>query len=246
VRLVVFISVLVTSLSVWATDAPKSISFAVGHDHQAMVSANYPIYRANWEFITESLSLMGYGVEPVILPWARAKSYVQSAQAQGLFLAANLEGRDNWAELSKPLGYGVFGGFYHKDRAHQKDLIASVRVGNYDRVLSQYHPKELLNLATAQEGLRLLFLAKIDRLIMSESYGRFLLNTELTDYRDAIAFDETLIERRSVHIAFSKTSSRSLEALRIVNNAIQLGIEEGLYHAAMRRNQVPMRMQLSQ
>ena len=219
----------------FAKEQPSVITFAVGHDHAKMVSSNYPIYRANWEFISESLSDMGYAVEPVILPWARAKLYTQNAEADGLFLAANLAGRDNWAAFSDPLGYGVFGGFYHKERADSKELIASVRVGDHDRVLAKYGPEELLEVATAQEGFRLLFLKKIDRLIMSESYGTFLLDTEFSEHKKVIGFDEQLIEQRTVHIAFSKSSQKSLEALRVVNLAIRQGIENGLYTAAMER-----------
>ncbi|MFC3096124.1 amino acid ABC transporter substrate-binding protein [Alteromonas sediminis] len=233
------------SLTLYAEASSKQLTLAVGHDHNQMVSANYPIYRANWEFITESLSLLDYEVTPIIVPWARAKLYVQQAQADGLFLAANLEGRDNWAVFSQPLGYGVFGGFYHINRAENKDLIASVRVGDHDRILAKYHPKELLEVATAQEGLRLLFLNKIDRLIMSESYGLFLLDTELNNYKNAIAFDPNMIERRSVHIAFSKEFKSSLQALDVVNSAIHLGLKSGLYKAAMKRNNVPLRMQLT-
>ena len=244
-RLLVAIAIL-SVFNLWATEPPKVITFAVGHDHIKMVSSNYPIYRANWEFITESLSTLGYSVKPLILPWARAKLYTQEARADGLFLAANLAGRDNWAELSDPLGYGVFGGFYHKDRANKKELIASVRIGEYDRVLTQYDPTELLKVATAQEGFKLLRLKKIDRLIMSESYGTFLLDTEFARYKDEIGFDEQLIEQRSVHIAFSKQSAKSLDALKIVNLAIRQGIDSGLYNAAMERNQVPERMRLKQ
>lgn len=233
------------SVELVADEQRKVISFAVGHDHVNMVSSNYPIYRANWEFICESLALIGYRVEPIILPWARAKLYTQKGQAHGLFLAANLAGRESWAVLSEPLGYGVFGGFYHKQRANQKELVASVRLGGSDRVLSQYHPKELLSVATAQEGFRLLFRQQIDRLIMSESYGLFLLDTELSEYKNTIGFDSDVIEQRSVHIAFSKEAATSLEALNVVNMAIQMGIEKGLYQQAMQRSAVPKRMQLA-
>lgn len=234
------------TLQLSAEERPKVITFAVGHDHARMILSNYPIYRANWEFLSESLSSMGYSVEPIISPWARAKLNVQQAEADGLFLAANLAGRENWAVLSEPLGYGVFGGFYHNDRPNIKSLVATIRLGDGDRILSKYNPQELFEVATAQEGFRLLHLKKVDRLIMSESYGTYLLETSLTEYKDSISFDDKVIEQRSIHIAFSKDSPKSLEALRVVNLAIQHGIESGLYRAAMERNNVPERMRLSQ
>ncbi len=223
----------------------KVITLAVGHDHDKMVSANYPIYRANWEFITQSLDAMGYKVNAVIVPWARAKQYTQDAIADGLFLAANLPGRDNWAVLSEPLGFGVFGAFYNVSRPDDKAFIASVRVGEHDRVLSQYNPTELFEVATAQLGFKLLYHQRVDRLIMSESYGKFLLDTELKGYSDAIGFDESMIEQRTVHIAFSKSHAESLAALDIINQAIAEGIRSGFYASAMERNSVPTRMRLA-
>ena len=221
------------------------ITLAVGHDHNKMVSANYPIYRANWEFITQSLDTMGYKVDAVIVPWARAKQYTQDATADGLFLAANLRGRDNWAVLSEPLGYGIFGAFYNVSRPDEKAFIASVRIGEHDRVLSLYNPAELFEVATAQLGFKLLYHQRVDRFIMSESYGKYLLDTELSAYSDAIGFDESMIEQRSVHIAFSKNHAESLNALKIINLAIEEGIRKGFYASAMERNQVPNRMRLA-
>lgn len=220
----------------------KQVTFAVGHDHEKMLSANYPIYRANWEFINESLDRLGYSVSVTTVPWARAKNLVQSGMVDGLFLAANLEGRDQWAVFSDVLGYGIFGTFYNTASPNADSIIASIRVGEHDTLLSHYKSVETLEVATAQEGLRLLHLGKVDRLIMSESYGQYLLDTELSEYDDTIDFDLSIIERRTVHIAFAKYHKQSLEALDIVNKAIALGFEQNLYIPAMKRNGVPERM----
>lgn len=220
----------------------NQITFAVGHDHEKMLSANYPIYRANWEFINESLNKLGYTVNITVAPWARAKTLVQAGVADGLFLAANLEGREQWAKFSKVLGYGIFGTFYNVESPHANAMIASIRIGSHDTLLAHYKSIEVFEVATAQEGLRLLHLGKVDRMIMSESYGKYLLDTELSDYDESIDFDLSLIERRTVHIAFAKHHKRSLHALDVVNKAITLGFEEGLYIPAMERNNVPERM----
>lgn len=222
----------------------KKLVLAVGHDHQKMITPNYPMYNAKWEFVVESLALLGYTVESIELPWARAKHLTQTAKADGLFLAANLPGREKWAVLSDKLGYGVFGGFFHVENPGKSEFVAGIRLGMHDRVLSDLPPEELLLVATAHQGFKLLFNKKVDLFIMSESYGRYLLNTELSDYSNKIRFDSEKIERRSTHIAFSKKNPASLDALKIVNSAIALGIEQGLYQAAMKRNQVPKRMQI--
>lgn len=220
----------------------KVIKLAVGHDHVRMISPDYPVYKANWEFINESLALLDYSVHVTELPWARAKHSVQNAKSDGLFIAANLPGRDQWAKLSSSLGYGIFGGFYHIDRPQQQEFIASVRVGEHDQIFSSYPSKEMLLVATAHQGFKLLFNKRIDRFLISESYGKYLLNTELKQYKKRLKFDTKLTERRSMHIAFSKTHTSSLKALETINKAIKLGIEQGLYQKAMTRNNVPNRM----
>lgn len=232
-----------TSL-VTAAEENRVITFAVGHDHEKMLTNNYPIYRASWQFLSQSLALLGYELEAIVLPWARANYYTQTGKADGLFLAANLPGREKWAVLSSPIGFGAFGGFYHKDKQQNKALIASVRLGVHDKILSGYHADEFLEVATAQQGFKLLFNQKIDRFVMSESYGNYLLNTELAKFRNTILFDSEVIEKRSIHIAFAKDIAKSLQALSVVNKAIELGIDKGLYHAAMAENKVSKEMLL--
>jgi ABC-type amino acid transport substrate-binding protein len=230
--------------SISAKESHKVITFAVGHDHKKMLTENYPIYRASWQFLSKSLKKLGYDTEAIILPWARAKHYTQIGQADGLFLAANLPGREQWAILSNPIGVGVFGGFYHTDRKNYQNIIGSVRLGGHDKILSGYHANEYLEVATAQQGFKLLINQKVDRFVMSESYGNYLLNTELVEYKSDILFDDSLIEKRSIHIAFAKDIDKSLKALKVVNTAIELGIEKGFYLDAMTQNKVPKEMLL--
>lgn len=222
----------------------KVLEFAVGHDHEKMLKSNYPIYRANWAFITQSLGELGYKVAPVVLPWARAIHSAQTGKVHGLFLAANFEGRDQWAELSSPLGKGFFGGFYHVERYDEKSVIAGVRLSDHDKVMSSYEPYEVLDVATAQSGLKLLYNKKVDRFVMSESYGNYLLSTELVRYNKTIKFDQSLVESRTVHIAFAKNNERTLKALAVVNEAIALGIKNGFYEEAMIESNVPKKMWL--
>lgn len=243
-RILTVLMLLILTVSFSASSADRTISFAVGHDHQKMLTANYPIYRANWEFLNKSLSLMGYSIEVQVAPWARAKHLTQTAKADGLFMAANFEGRDKWAKLSKPIGYGIFGGFYNMDRADAKSVVAAVRLGQYDKILSNYTDDDLIFVATAHQGFKLLFNKRIDRFVMSESYGRYLLNTELSEYCCKIAFDFDNIEKRTIHVAFSNSAPSSLKALEVLNKAIDLGFEYGLYQEAMEKHKVPMRMRV--
>jgi len=225
-----------------ASEKGKTITFAVGHDHDKMLMENYPIYRASWQFLNQSLAKLGYEVDAIILPWARANYYTQLGKADGLFLAANLPGREQWAVLSNPIGMGVFGAFYHKDRKDEHAIIAGVRLGVHDKILTGYNTYELLEVATAQQGFKLLFNQKVDRLIMSESYGKYLLSTELIEFKNDILFDSDVIEKRSIHVAFAKDIAESLEAMAVVNKAIDLGMSDGTYRDVMIKNKVPESM----
>lgn len=49
----------------------------------------------------------------------------------------------------------------------------------------------------------------------------------------------------TIHVAFSKGAQSSLEALEILNKAIELGFEYGLYEEAMEKNKVPARMRVN-
>jgi hypothetical protein len=115
----------------------------------------------------------------------------------------------------------------------------------HDKILTGYHTSELLEVATAQQGFKLLYNQKIDRLIMSESYGKYLLSTELVEFKSKISFDSDVIEKRSIHVAFAKDITKSLNAMVVVNKAIDLGIGDGLYHEVMTKNKVPKSMFLS-
>ena len=68
-----------------------TLRFSVGPDHQEMMDNNYSVYRANWEFLTQSLALLDVELVAKPMPWARAKSLVQAGTNHGLFLAANFE-----------------------------------------------------------------------------------------------------------------------------------------------------------
>lgn len=238
----ILISILSCFLS--ANAGAKTIRLAVGHDHPQMVANNYSIYKANWFFLTKSLELMGHELVANPMPWARAKSSVISGNSHGLFLAANFDGRHEWATLSKPLGYEVFGFYYHIENKTDNGVIGSVRIGKDDRILSFLDGKNLLNVTTAQDGLKLLHNKRVDRFVMARGYGDYILAKELRSLRPNILFDPHLSERRSLHVAVAKGKTKSLEALTILNNAIERGIKAGYYQEAMKRNNVSLDMQI--
>ncbi|QOL25955.1 amino acid ABC transporter substrate-binding protein [Thalassotalea sp. LPB0316] len=221
-----------------------TVRFAVGPDHQEMMDNNYSIYRANWEFMEKSLDLLGAKLVAKPMPWARAKAMVQSGTHHGLFLAANFAERNEWAVLSVPLGYEVFGCFLHKDNPDGDKIIGAVRLGGNDRILSYLHPEKLLNVATAQDGLMLLNNKRIDRFIMAKGYGKYLLDSELTEIKPSIIFDPNRAELRSLHIAFAKDNAESVQILKLVDQAIELGMNKGLYTAAMEKYQVSTEMRV--
>ena len=117
-----------------------------------------------------------------------------------------------------------------------------MRLGVHDKILTGYNTYELLEVATAQQGFKLLFNQKVDRLIMSESYGKYLLSTELIEFKNDILFDSDVIEKRSIHVAFARDIAESLRAMAVVNKAIDLGISDGTYHDVITKNKVPESM----
>ena len=77
---------------------------------------------------------------------------------------------------------------------------------------------------------------------MSESYGKYLLSTELIEFKNDILFDSDVIEKRSIHVAFAKDIAESLKAMAVVNKAIDLGMSDGTYRDVMIKNKVPESM----
>ena len=226
--------------------AEHIIRFAVGPDHVDMMNNNYSIYKANWEFLDKSLNSIGIKLAAKSMPWARAKASVQSGQNHGLFLAANFDERNKWAQLSLPLGYEVFGSFVHRDCPTANKTIAAVRLGGSDRILSYLKPDKLLTVSTAQHGLMLLHSQRVDRFIMAKGYGKYILENDLSDVRDDIIFDDTGAELRSLHIAVAKDNKVSLAALEHLNQAIEKGMKAGWYQDAMTRYNVPPEMVVKQ
>ena len=226
------------------TVSATTVRFAVGPDHHAMMDNNYAVYRANWEFLENSLDLLGVKLVAVPTPWARARASVESGKNHGLFLAANFAERNQWAELSNPLGYEVFGCFFHRDNPDGDKVIAAVRLGANDRILSYLKPEELLNVATAQRGLQLLQNRRVDRFIMAKGYGQYLLNTELSDIEHELLFDPYRAELRSLHVAFAKDKPESIKMLKLVDQAISMGMKSGFYQVAMDKYEVSDEMRV--
>ena len=223
-----------------------TLRFSVGPEHQEMRDNNYSVYRANWEFLSQSLALLDIELVAKPMPWARAKSLVQAGTNHGLFLAANFEERNKWAVLSQPLAYEVFGCYKHKENPDGDKVIAAVRLGGNDKILSYLQPEKLLNVTTAQDGLMLLHHKRVDRFIMAKGYGQYILNNELRDIKDNIIFDPNRSELRSLHIAFANDKPESLAMLKVVNQAITLGLEKGIYQNVMAKYQVPKEMLVAQ
>ena len=141
----------------------RNIRLAVGPDHSRMIVNNYPLYRASWLFLTQALRKSGHTVSVVSQPWSKALSTVQEGKLDGLFLAANLVGRKEWAVLSTPLGYDYFGFFINSNYTSSNKRIASVRISNLDQILSSEQQNNLIQVPTAQRGLQLLAKNEIDK-----------------------------------------------------------------------------------
>ncbi|MFD2167099.1 amino acid ABC transporter substrate-binding protein [Thalassotalea euphylliae] len=235
---------LTLSLSWICNSEEKVITLGVGPDHHEMLSQQYDIYRANWEFIGTSLAELGYTVEASPLPWARAKLKVQSGELHGLFIAAKFVGRDAWAAYTQPIGYEVYGSFINTKSNNTSKTGGAVRLGGQDRVVSHKAPEDLLYVPTAQQGLKLLAEDKITHFYMAKGYGRYLLANELKPIADNLVFSQDKIEPRSLHIAVSQKHEESLSALALLNKAINNGVNNGSYHVFMAKYSVPKDMQL--
>jgi len=238
-RVCIFVSIFIFFSA--SLDA-RNIRFAVGLDHSRMIANNYPLYRASWIFLTQALRHSGHTISVVSLPWSKALTTVQEGKVDGLFLAANLVGRKEWAVLSKPLGYDYFGFFINTENTNPDEKIASVKIGNLDQILSTKQQSVLLQVPTAQRGLQLLAKKDISKFIMAKGYGNYLLNNELKTISKDIIFHPTGAEKRSAHIALSKQNPHYRILKKILDDAITLGINKGDYEKIMQENHLPKDM----
>jgi len=220
----------------------RNIRFAVGLDHSRMISNNYPLYRANWIFLTQALRHSGHTISVISQPWSKALITVQEGKVDGLFLAANLIGRKEWAVLSEPLGYDYFGFFINKQNIYSEEKVASVKSGNLEQILSTKQQSDLLPVSTAQRGLQLLAKQKISKFIMAKGYGMYLLHNELKSISHNIIFQPQDAEKRSAHIALSKKNPHYEILQNIINQAIIKGIKNGNYQKIMTENNLPKDM----
>jgi hypothetical protein len=223
----------------------RNIRLAVGLDHSRMISDNYPLYRASWIFLTQALRESGHTVSVVSQSSINALVTVQEGKLDGLFLAANLIGREKWAVLSSPLGYDYFGFFINKLNKNAQGAIGTVNIGNLDQILSNQQQNELLQIATAQRGLKQLAKQKIGKFILAEGYGKYLLNNELKSISENIKFQTSGAERRSAHVALSKQNPNYKILQKIINDAIRSGIEKGDYDKIMNESHLPLKMRVS-
>ncbi len=239
-RVIFFLLWLTLSWQSYGKELSSSvISIAVGPDHHLMLNNDYKFYTASWHFLTDALTNQNIIVAAHPMPWARAKAKVLSGDLDGLFLAANFKGREQWAELSEPLGYDYFGHFTKVTPASTKEIIGVVRVGKHDSVHQDLADSSYIEVATAQIGLTLLAQNKITKFTMSQEYGNYLLANELQEHRSLIHFDINNAEKRSSHLAVSKQHKDKQKLLNVINKAISSGIEQGTYQHYMEKYNVP-------
>lgn len=212
-------------------NAKQSISFAVGHDHEKMVN-NYAFYAASWKIINDELAKLGYEIAVYSYPWARAKEKVKRGEHDGLFMAANLPGREKWATLTHTLGYDEFGLFKNK-QGQINAPIGSVRLKSQYSMLTFLPNDVQLKFSTAQDGLKLLANNKLSAFAMSRSYGEYLLNTDLKSVSATLYFSEEQFELYSAHVAVSKEHAASSAIISILNTAIENAISSGNYLSKM-------------
>ena len=236
---------LLLSSSIVNAQPKKTIRIAVGPDHVTMLENKYPFYAASWHFIHQMLAQQNINVEAYSMPWARAKTKVLDSELDGLFLAANFKGRDHWATLSLPLGYDYFGHFAKPSTALPQEVIGMVRLGKHDQIHQDVADVKTIEVATAQIGLTLLAEDKLSKFVMSQGYGNYLLNNELKQYAQNIFFLKKNAERRSLHIAMSKTHPELQQISTSINQAIEAGIAQGTYKKIMEQFNVPCTTQLA-
>lgn len=231
-----YVLIFILLLSFRAVSNTASISLAVGHDHHKMLQ-QYRFYAASWEILTKELTALGYQVNVKAYPWARAKDKVENTTHDGLFLAANFRGREQWAVLSRAIGQDHFGIFNHRQSDNSKP-IGSVRFsGNYSQISFLAKDKQV-KFATAQDGLKLLANKKLSGFIMSRSYGEYLLANELKQIRNRIIFNDTRFEIHTAHIAISKKHPNVNVIQSLINSAIENAIESGRYFQVMKKHDV--------
>lgn len=228
------------SIATFSQNHPSStLNVAVGPDHQLMLKNQYKFYAASWFFLGEILKESNISLRPHSMPWARAKTKVLNGELDGLFLAANFEGRNKWAELSVPLGFDYFGHFSKTTSNLKQEVIGVVRLGKHDKIHNDLTTQKYIEVTTAQHGLSLLAKDKVSKFTMSQGYGNYLLANELNQYQSLIDFNLENAEKKSSHLAVSSNHQQKLHILKAINTAIERGIKQGRYDFYMNKYQVP-------
>lgn len=165
-----------------------------------------------WEVCSRVLRDQGYRPELVLMPWARAVNRVKTGQSDALYMANINEERKSWAAFSDPVGEEVSVVFSQRNKQPIIETIANlsgIRTGglrdsHVTRKMME-HGVAVYQLTSMKQGVRMLYLDRLDAVVMDRFVGLHLIRTQFPEgYQQVILPMDYAVDRNGLHLAISR------------------------------------------
>ena len=228
-----YIIFLIISISpAMAMETEKTFSF-VAFDYPPYISDELISQKNSWvwDVVRAALEPQGYVVKVTFMPWARGLEETKAGNFDGIYGAFLTDERLKWFEFGDPIGQATKIFLKRKNRSDinfagdltsLKGLLIGVPRGfvntlEFDR--ANYLNKYILSPEGGQ-GIKMLMADRLDVLIVTEEVARYRidnLNFEYSGLYDTLEFVRPYLQKRNLHMAISKKSSKYLEKTQDLN-----------------------------
>ena len=205
----------------------------------------------SWVFdvVKAALEPQGYKVSVKIKPWKRAYEETLLGKYDGIYAAFWTKERLLHFEFSVPIGKISKGFFKRKNR---DDIVFSGNLSdlkNYKIALirgfattPEFDKADYLKIHhvnNSQEGLKLLFLKRLDLMVASkevDDYNLQLMEVKYPGIREDIIFMEPAVGTKNLYMAVPKKAPNYQEKLRDLNAGLAKIMLDGTYTAIKERH----------
>ncbi|MFZ5722435.1 MAG: substrate-binding periplasmic protein [Pseudomonadota bacterium] len=184
-----------------------------------------------WELVHAAFASQGIEATLEFLPWARAVEETRSGARDCLLAAFHTEERARWFIYSQPIGEVRTGFFRRRDRTDIRfdgsmDSLRrwSIGVGRHYANSELFDRDARLNkipLDSSEQGMRMLYLRRIDLMAGAETVDRYHLRHALEPQHpgigDAVEFIEPPLQVQPLYAAFSRQRHDHAGLVRIFN-----------------------------
>ena len=229
------------SAKTWSAERTLEV---VTLDFPPYVGEGLPDQGWAWEVCATVLREQGYDPKLVLLPWARAVNRVRTGQSDALYMANINEERKTWAAFSDPVGEEVSVVFSQKNKQPILETIhslAGIRTGGLrdSHVTKKMvaHGVTVYQLTSMKQGVRMLYLDRLDAVVMDHFVGLHLIRTEFPDdYRESILPLPFAVDRNGLHLAISRKTTGFEEIRRRFNMGLAKLRADGRYDRILQKH----------